>query len=372
MNNRRFWTTLILAGMTATSNAGSDAVRLSPKWQALDRNGDGTVSIAELHPLQAGAMRLHDADADGNISLEEYVNFDLDPGGALKTPLPKGIKLIENVAYAGTDDPRQALDIYLPKIPVTEGPIPVIAYIHGGGFSVGSKVSARSQMLPLVSTGRFAAVSIGYRLSWQSQWPSQIHDIKAGIRWIRAHAADYGLDPQRICAFGPSAGGHLAAMLGVGNGVESLEGELGDYLHVSSDVQCAVDYFGPSDLRTASALDPLGNPSPETKLLGGSAAQKPELAANASPVVHVDSGDMPFYIVHGTADPLVPYSHSVTLAAALKDAGVPTTFQTIVGGKHGDFGAAQDEATARTAAFLEQQLYAIDNLVPHDNLKVSP
>lgn len=369
---------LLLTGLLAVNalNAATvedgAAARLEPKWRALDSDGDGALSLSELHPLQAAAMQRQDADGDGRISLDEYVAYDLDPGNARATPIPDNVTLVADLPYAATDDPRQQLDLYLPKREPGSEPLPVIAYIHGGGFLMGSKVSARTQMLPLVATGQYAAVSIGYRLSWQDTWPAQIHDVKAGIRWIRANAAEYGLDASRICAFGPSAGGHLVAMLGTTNGDSSVEGELGEHRDQSSAVSCVVDFFGPTDLRNREALDRLGNPSPDTKLLGAAPADVPELAAQASPIVHVDASDVPFFIVHGTRDPLVPYSHSVALDKALREAGVSVVFQTIEGGGHGDFAAALPELNDRIDAFLQQQLYGADVEVPGGTLKFNP
>ncbi len=348
---------------------GGDVARLTPLWQALDADKDGKVSLTELHPYQAMVMAAHDADGDGNISLTEYAGYDLDPGNAASMAIPESINLIEDLPYAATHDPRQQLDLFLPGEPEGGRPLPVIAYIHGGGWTMGSKVMARAQMLPLVATGRYAAVSIGYRLSWQDRWPAQIHDVKAGIRWIRANAKDYGLDPSRICAFGPSAGGHLAAMLGATNDVISLEGELGDHTDQSSDVQCVVDFFGPVDLRSEDGKDPLGNPSVVTRLLGATPQESPRLAAEASPVSHVDSSDVPFLIVHGTRDPLVDYNQSVQLEAALVEAGVPVIFQTIEGGGHGDFAAGVPEVNDRVEAFLEKNFYDPDIEVPDNVLE---
>jgi acetyl esterase/lipase len=343
-----------------------------PAWQALDANRDGAVAVDELHPLQARVMKNHDADDDAMISISEYVSFNLDPGAASRIPIPENVRVIEDLPYTATGDPRQQVDVYLPKQPLGSSPLPVVAYIHGGGWALGSKISARAQVLPLVETGRFAAVSIGYRLSWQENWPAQIHDVKAGIRWIRAHAQEYGFDPARICAFGPSAGGHLVAMLGTTNGVDSVEGELGEHTRQSSEVQCVVDFFGPTDLRGADALDPQGNPSVVTKLLGGPANENPELAAQASPLFHLDASDVPFLIVHGTKDSLVNYSDSVELDAALRKAGVPVVFLTIEGGGHGDFGLAITEVNARVDAFLEKTLYDQHIEVASDTLHAAP
>ncbi len=359
----------LVAGPAA---AADDATRLTPKWRALDANGDGVVELSELHPLQAAPMQAHDADGDGNISIEEYVAFDRDPGNAGAIPIPDSVIFKQDLPYASSADPRQRLDIMLPAQPATDEPLPVIVYVHGGGWALGSKVAARSQMLPLVATGRYAAVSVGYRLSWQDSWPAQIHDVKAAIRWIRANGAEHGLDAGRICAFGPSAGGHLVAMLGTTNDDSALEGELGEHRDQSSAVQCVVDFFGPADLRNREAVDPRGNPSNTARFLGGKPADMPEVAAQASPIVHVDAGDVPFMIVHGTSDPLVPYSQSVALAAALREAGVSVTFQTIEGGGHGNFGAALPEVNARVEAFLRQQLYGADIEVPADTLAFDP
>lgn len=358
---------LAALGTGAASAQTSDEVRLEPKWRALDKNHDGKVTLDELHPIQAASMRGNDIDGDGAISLAEYVSFDLDPGGAGRLPLSENVRLIADLPYAGTSDARQQLDVYLPKKATVSGPLPVVAYVHGGGWMLGSKVMARGQVLSLVNSGRYAAVSIGYRLSWQDTWPAQIQDVKAGIRWIRAHAREYGFDGNRICALGASAGGHLVAQLGVTNGDAAAEGKLGPNLNQSSRVQCVIDMFGPTDLRRPGVSAP-GQPSSAELLLGGSAADKPDLARDASPIVHVDAKDPPFLIIHGTKDPLVRYQDSVDLAAALRAAGVPVLFQTVEGGGHGDFGAATPEVENRIRVFLERNFYDPSVKVPTDVL----
>jgi acetyl esterase/lipase len=361
-------TTVLITPVFASQ---TDEARLKPAWQSLDKDLDGKVGLVELHPIQTQSMTAHDANNDSIISLTEYAAFNLDPRGARNIPIPNNVNLVEDVPYASTDDPRQQLDIFLPKEPSVTGPLPVIAYIHGGGWLMGSKVMARSQVLPLLESGRYAAVSFGYRLSWQDTWPAQINDVKAGIRWIRAHAEEYNFDPTRICAFGASAGGHLTAMLGTTNGVSSVEGTLGNNTDKLSDVQCAIDFFGPADLRKAKTNSPTGSPSPDTQLLGEPATDNPELAANASPVYHVDAGDVPFFIVHGTQDRLVNYSQSVELDAALRNAEVPVIFQTVEGGGHGDFGAALPEVNNRIKAFLEKTFYDPSIVVPRNTLNAA-
>lgn len=346
--------------------------RLDAQWRALDANGDGVVSLEELHPLQAAAMIYSDLDRDGMISFEEYKAYDRDPGGAGRVPLGGNVELMADIAYAGTDDPRQRLDVYLPKQPTVAGPLPVIAYVHGGAWRMGSKVMARSQVMELVDSGRYAAVSIGYRLAWEASWPAQSHDIRAGIRWIRGNADNYGLDASRICAMGASAGGHLVAHLGTSAGERDAEDTLGDHLDQTSEVQCVINFFGPADLTTDSVAAGDEQPSPVALLLGDTPENQPELAREASPLHRVSGGDAPFLIIHGTKDPLVSYDESVRLTEALENAGVAVIFQSVEGGGHGNFGEASDAVNRRVAAFLERMFYDPSTEVPADILAYDP
>jgi len=371
-NIRRIISLAALIPLLAWAGQDADEARLKPQWQQLDKNNDGLVALSELHPMLAGSMVRSDVDGDGTISLAEYVSYDLDPGGASRTPLADNVRLIRDLPYASTNDPRQSLDLYLPKMSSVDGPLPVIVYIHGGAWRMGSKVSARNQLNALIDSGRYAGASIGYRLTWQDSWPAQIHDVKAGIRWIRANAEKYGLDASRICAMGGSAGGHLVAILGTTNGTQAVEGELGGHADQSSDVQCAIDLFGPADLTDVRIPGGDGGLSPEEMLLGARPQEVPEKASEASPLTHVDSEDVPFMVIHGTKDPLVNYTDSVELVAALKDVGVPVVFQTIEGGGHGDFGQAMGPLNERMVLFLEKNFYDSSVQVPSDLLKHSP
>lgn len=164
--------------------------------------------------------------------------------------LAESIEVHRDIAYAGSDHERQTLDLYLPKVRKSNGPLPVIAFIQGGAWRGGDKRGGFGWVRPYVERGEYAGVSIGYRLSQHAQWPAQIHDCKAAIRWIRAHAQKHGLDPDRIGVVGTSAGGHLVAMLGTSGGVAHLEGDLGEHTDQASEVACVVDYFGPSDFLT--------------------------------------------------------------------------------------------------------------------------
>jgi len=364
---RGLWTIVLIllgwaAAVHAEAEAPSEAERLRPQWRQLDANGDGRVALTEFPQGSRGIYSRNDLDGNGELSLEEFVDFNNDPGGAGRTPLPENVRVIEGLPYAGTDDDRQRVDVYLPMRKSVEGPLPVIAYIHGGAWSLGSRAMARPQVSPHVASGRYAAVSIGYRLSWQDTWPAQIHDVKAGIRWIRAFSDAYGFDASRICAMGSSAGGHLTAAVGTTNGVRAVEGALGSHLDQSSDVQCAIDFFGPTDLTSFEHRQTPVTSRALVALLGGRPEDRPARAREASPLHNVDPDDPPFLIVHGTRDELVPYAASVDLDAALRRAGVPVVFQTVEGGGHGDF--FSPEIVRRVRAFLERTFYDATVEVP--------
>lgn len=349
------------------STRSSDAQRLEPAWKALDANQDGKVELSEL-PLQMSySLKVHDRNNDGIVSLDEYVEFNLDPNAEGRIPLSDNVQLLTNFDYAGTGDPRQALDIYLPKKRAANGPLPVLAYVHGGGWIIGSKVMGRDQIMQLAESGRYAVVSIGYRLAWQDPWPAQLYDAKAGIRWIRAHAQEFGFDPNRICAMGVSAGGQIVDKLGLTNEDPASEGTIGPNLDQSSKVSCVVSEASPTDLRAI----PAGVPAID-QFFGGNGEGRADVARNASPVLDVDSSDPPFLIIHGDKDPLVPYQQAVEFDAALRKAGVPVWFQTVRGGSHGGFGAVWPIVNERIRLFLERHLYDKSTEVPTDPIDMKP
>ncbi len=350
----------------------AELARVRAAWERLDTNGDGRLAIDEAPEMMRGLLRGADEDRDGAASLAEYAAFLDDPSGARRFPLPENVELLADLPYAGSENPRQQLDLLLPRRRAGPGALPVIAYVHGGAWSMGSRVMARPDVAPLVATGHYAALAIGYRLSGEARWPAQIHDVKAALRWLRAHAERYGLDPGRVCAMGASAGGHLAALAGTTNGAAELEGALGPHRGLSSDVQCAVDLFGATDLRTPepASRSALFGPAPSSRelLLGAPPVLVPDLARQASPVAHVSPGDPPFYIVHGTADPLVPFSDSAALERALREAGVPVVFQVVEGGGHGDF-LIDPEVARRLRLFLDRTLRGLDLALPSDPIR---
>jgi acetyl esterase/lipase len=244
------------------------------------------------------------------------------------TPLPKGTRVLNDLEYTKIGDVPVGLDLYLPA--GDQRPKPVIVWIHGGGWYKGSKKPLLAGAF--VERG-YAVASIDYRLSDLAVFPAQIHDCKAAIRWLRANAREYNLDAEHIGAWGGSAGGHLAALLGTSGGVKELEGDGGNPEY-SSRVQAVCEWYGPSDLPGyATASQPARNIV--EKLVGGPAAEKKDLLVAASPVTYVSKDSPPFLIAHGDADTLVPLSESKKLVAALKSAGVQVTFDIIPGEKHG-------------------------------------
>jgi acetyl esterase/lipase len=302
--------------------------------------------------------------------------FAAIPAGALAQQfgrgqrLPEGVKLEADIAYAGTDNPRQRLNLLLPRAPKDDRPLPVIAYIHGGAWLAGDRAGGHGRLAGYVAGGEYAAVSIGYRLTGEAKWPAQIYDCKAAIRWIRAHAEKYNLDPEKIGVIGESAGGHLVAMLGISGDVADLEGELGSHGDASSRVQCVVDLFGPSDLLAMkdfpSSLDHDAAGSPEGKLVGGRVSEKKDTAIAASPITYVSADDPPFLILHGSRDMVVPYNQSERLAEALKKAKVECYFVTVDGAGHGGF--RNPEVQRRERQFFDKHLRGVEATISEEKI----
>lgn len=244
------------------------------------------------------------------------------------------------------------LDLYLPE--KGDKPLPLIIWIHGGAWMAGSK-DGPSPALRFTANG-YAVAQVGYRLSQEAKFPAQIYDCKAAVRWLRANAAKYHLDPNKFIAWGSSAGGHLVALLGTSGGGAELEGNVND-LKESSRVQAVVDWFGPTDFLhigdAESDIHHTGPDSPESKLIGGPLLENKDKAAKASPITYVSKDAPPFLIMHGDRDRTVPFNQSELLYAALKKAGVDVTFVPMKGAGHG-FGGP--EAIAPVQDFLKRCL----------------
>ena len=282
--------------------------------------------------------------AAGNLAVSQE-----RPKRPMPPRLPPGVEVLRDLQYVEGGHERNRLDLYLPE--KTEGRLPLIVWIHSGAWLGGSKDGCPA--VPFVTKG-YAVASINYRLSQHAVFPAQIEDCKAAIRWLRANAAKYQLDPDHIGVWGASAGGHLVAMLGTTGGVKEMEGTGGN-LDQSSRVQCIVDWFGPSDLLTMAGSH--DNPaSPESRLIGGPVQKNKENARKASPVTYVSKDSAPFLIMHGDQDNVVPPGQSEELVAALKKAGVEVKLQIIEGNGHGGPGFNSPENRKLVADFFAKHL----------------
>jgi acetyl esterase/lipase len=232
-----------------------------------------------------------------------------------------------DVTYCTVDGVELKLDLYFPE--QMDDRWPVAVYIHGGAWQGGDKSGGAGyrEVPDLVEHG-YLVVSVNYRLAPQYRFPAMIEDVKCAIRYLRAHAAGYNLDPERIGAWGSSAGGHLVALLGVTDPGDGLEGR-GGYQHQSSRVQAVVDMFGPTDMRLST------DAAATLQHVFGTADPSAPIFEIASPVLYASSDDPPFLILHGTEDPVVPAAHSEALFAALTDAGVEATLILVEGAGHG-------------------------------------
>jgi acetyl esterase/lipase len=244
---------------------------------------------------------------------------------------------------------RLAMDIWLPR--ETAGPVPVVVGIHGGAFQLGDRrelppTFAPDSVFKLLNEAGIACATVDYRHALEAPFPAQLHDLKAAVRYLCGHADVLGIDADRIGAWGESAGGHLAALLGVTGARGELEGGIGVQGH-SSSVSAVVDFYGVSSLPDMPPMDtPAGLMSgplvaavppgmtmePGPMLVGGSA--DPALLTAASPLGYVTAGAAPFLLIHGDSDGLVPLAQSELLAAALTDAGVRNELVTVEGGDH--------------------------------------
>jgi acetyl esterase/lipase len=296
------------------------------------------------------------------------------PGGRMPFPPPKmdtsriARKWLD-LAY-GNESPSQRLDLYLPD--QGEGPFPVIVAIHGGAFLGGDKDEDQiSPMLGGLQRG-YAVASINYRLSGEAVFPALVQDCKSAVRFLRANASSYHLNPERIGAWGGSAGGYLAAMLGTSAGVSALDEPLAAELGLSCALQAVVDWCGPAEdflrmdeefLQSERGTPDHSQPdSPESLLMGRPITEIPERVREASPMHYVTQAVAPFLIQHGELDHVVPVQQSIGLAAAIERIAGPekVTLEILKGVyHHGDPAFETKENLDRVFAFLDQHLLPV-------------
>jgi acetyl esterase/lipase len=272
-----------------------------------------------------------------------------------------------DLAYA-TRSTQHKLDLHLPT--VGKAPFPVVVWIHGGAWLNGDKRLAPSaSQLHLLKYG-VAVASVNYRFSSQALFPAQIQDVKAAVRWIRGNAKKYGLDTARVAAWGSSAGGYLAALLGTSGGVASLSDLTLGNPTMSDRVTAVVDFYGPAEFLTLDAemkaiRCPLAGgigfnspKSPPSLLLGAAIQTVPARAASANPATYIDAKDPPFLIQHGSADCQIPRQQSANLQARLvKALGTgKVIFQLLPGAGHGGAAFYKLSNTTFVATWLKAKM----------------
>ena len=292
------------------------------------------------------------------------------PGDAVSTGMDESFgatPAFADVAYADASA-TQVLDIYLPQ---GAGPFPMVANFHAGGFAFGDKSEIPARAGAALLDAGYAVVGVGYRLSDEATFPAAVLDARAAVRFLRANADAYRLDPDRIAAFGQSAGGNLAAMLGTtGDAAAFDDASLGN-ADVSNEVQLVIDWFGPTDFGLLDAqakaqgcpaeAQTYGRPdSIAAAYLGAPVGSSPELVAEANPITYLDGSEPPFLIQGGDQDCTVAIESPRMLADALSAAGTEVEYDLLTGAGHGDTGVSpvfeSKENVERVVAFLDAHL----------------
>lgn len=291
---------------------------------------------------------------------------------------PKGFLAEYDVKYVPEGDTAQALDIYYPEKPA-EKPLPLLVWIHGGGWSGGSKTQ-----VPFMSqlTRGYVVASIEYRFSQKAIFPAQIQDCQAAIRWLRANAKKYSIDSTHVGVGGASAGGHLSALVGTSGGKKAFP-MIGGNEDQSDRVQAVCDIFGPTNFYTVIAqadadkevknIFKWNQGDPYSRLIAAKLGEDKEKCNAVSPVHYVSKDNPPFLILHGDRDTLVPYAQSVELTELLTKANVEVTLQKIPGAGHGGQQFTSPAIAKLTATFFDKHLKGVDakiEAIPEDQLQV--
>ncbi len=276
--------------------------------------------------------------------------FFLAPAVCVADPVPAGVLFEGNVQYASVGSENLAVDLARPEGP---GPFPAIVCIHGGGFRAGTRQGYDKLIQKLAQHG-YVAITVTYRLAPSYPFPAAVYDCKAAVRWLRANADEYHVDPARIGVTGGSAGGHLAQFLGNTNGVKEFEGDEG-HLDQSSSVAVVVNFYGPSDF-TKSYGKSVDAAEVLPLFLGGNLETALPAHIRSSPLNWVTPNAVPTLIVHGTEDKYVNYEQAGWMIDRLKSCGVEAELLTMQGAGHGFKGADEEKAEAALIEFFDKHL----------------
>ncbi len=269
----------------------------------------------------------------------------------IKPAVPDDVTFESGIEYANPDDQHLQLNMARPK--AGDGPFPAIICIHGGGFRAGKRDGYDGLIVKLAQQG-YVAVTVSYRLAPKYQFPAAVHDTKAAVRWLRANAAKYKVDPTRIGATGGSAGGHLAQFLAVTADVKEFEGD-GGHAKESSAVACVVNVYGPSDF-TKSYGKSVDAAEVLPLFLGGNLEKARRQHLKASPLYWVTPNAAPTLCIHGTEDKYVAHEQAVWLIDKLKASGVEAELLTLDGAGHGFKGKDAETADKALLAYFDKRL----------------
>ena len=349
----------LLISLTASAQDGTDQSAVDRLMKRFDKDGNGKVEQSEADGQLKRRFARIDTNSDGVIDRDELIavgkamraNQKRGNPGQRTAKVPENVELHENVAYR-EGHARWKVDVMVPKAE-SDKPRPGIVFIHGGGWRSGDKGGGLWRSLPLTYASKgYVCISVNYRLTGDAPFPACIEDCKCAVRWFRANAKKFNLDPTRIGAYGNSAGAHLVSILGLAGPDANLEGD-GPFRDQSSMVQAVCCSAPPTDLQNwkspGKGLGRLFESTPEDK--------RAALMKNCSPIAHATAKAPPFLIVHGTADKTVPFNQGTKLQEALKSVGArDVKLMKFEDAGHGVFGQNAKKTYPAMEAFFKRTL----------------
>ena len=323
----------------------------------------GSILVAALTVLSVSRGQDAPTNAPATPAAAPTTTTDAKPAPQKEPPpvkaavVPPGATVLKDIVYVPGGGASQSLDVYMPE--ASAQPAPLVIFVHGGGWHMGSKESCPAAFL---SGYGYVVAGINYRLSQEAPFPAQIDDCRAALKFLRTNAATYHIQPDHVAVWGGSAGGHLVALMGTAAGVDfsTIPAKMADPDKVdpSQRVQCVIDMFGPTDFTKIMGPNALKVDGSAVKLLGviTTADELMTKAQWASPITYVRSDNPPFLIEHGDADKTVPIAQSQEFLAALQKAGVEATMITMPGAGHAGAAFYSDENHKTVLAFLDKHL----------------